>query len=961
MSQVLSNWIRDAEAFEMQSSFLPHPPEVEKDFVKKQDDFYINLLTEAINILEETKSKHQLPIKKLHKIAAALLNYSDSKTREAFQGVNKVDNQLYAASIYYLTGYETIASYLLRDYSCQDYSTDAAKTIYGICSGLRAIAPDDTCCYLELLQRFIETGDDSLETLKSNIETKIQHSSYDSLDDFFDTTVLLHVIHKFVEDNIWADLRKEVPEFDWSEYVRHCVTHNILTFLPSQRDAISKGLLRFGRSFSLKMPTSAGKSHITELVIYQELRSTPNAKILYLAPLRSLSREIKDKYTEVADEWCFTLKVKYGGSSTTLSDQDIEDCQLLISTPETFVGIEERMDEAIAKFTLVICDEGQLLDSLQRGLNYELLLTRLKNIRQVRFLFLSAIIPDIERVNTWLGGKTSEVGDSKYRPCPIKFAVVKKGDGNQLDLDIKDDNYTTTSFVIENIARDRKSAADVVAELAANTVEAGPVVIYSAQKNGSRGCVNVTNHVADDFVKKGLPVLSSDTHELESIIEYVQYQFGENYDLVKCLRSGVAYHHGDLPQDCREILEKAYADSTVKVIVCNSTLAEGVNLPVHTLIIYNLTLNKKHNTSVQNVKNIIGRVGRAGKHKYGLVIYPKTKKDSGYRLLTDALRDMNIPQIHGLFYDILQIFSERNDIDDETLNLLLENLGFAKAIDTMIARNQSKEEIANGADEESVAKGTLAYHLGNATIHAQIKRVFSARYKRMREAVDAGTYDTYASSGLSIGEIEKLRNNCVEQLENDFEDISLNQWIEVSISIMLEMAALEGLDICAVREKKKRPVSQKELVSFVKMWIDGKQYWQIAQALNIEMRSVLTLVKKTKDKLCEKMQGILIFIEKTKNIDIDYIRIYIEEIRIGIDCEQKLLLYRLGLSDRIALLHFFSPFEEYCDFSSKRALRRSVLRELPAITAELADADIPELTKRNIFDFLSKMRNRTAH
>ena len=57
-------------------------------------------------------------------------------------------------------------------------------------------------------------------------------------------------------------------------------------------------------------------------------------------------------------------------------------------------------------------------------------MTRLKRNEYTRFLFISAIIPNISDVNQWLGGAVDEVGDSTYRPCKIRFALAMKENGN---------------------------------------------------------------------------------------------------------------------------------------------------------------------------------------------------------------------------------------------------------------------------------------------------------------------------------------------------------------------------------------------------------------------------------------------------------------------------------------------------------------------------------------------------
>lgn len=59
----------------------------------------------------------------------------------------------------------------------------------------------------------------------------------------------------------------------------------------------------------------------------------------------------------------------------------------------------------------------------------------------------------------------------------------------------------------------------------------------------------------------------------------------EDEKLKLSMANGFAFHHAGLTSDDRERIEKAYRDGLIKILLSTNTLAMGVNLPAHTVII----------------------------------------------------------------------------------------------------------------------------------------------------------------------------------------------------------------------------------------------------------------------------------------------------------------------------------------------------------------------------------------
>ena len=969
MSDILSKWMVDAEAFELQKLYRVNTDQ-EYEFTTRQGDFYITLLNRMYNILRETENaEYETRTEELVKVAKAMLVYSEQVSERNFEGIDKVSNHLYVATVYFLIGYEAIASCVLRGRYINDYGTEPAQLIYYIVSGgacnLREIKNKKTEHAARLLRSFMLSGNNNLQDLSTFIERKYETFIFDNLDDFFDTALLVHVLRKFAKHNLRNILTEADPDTDWTDYIRYSLTQHIFSFLPSQENAIRKGLLKFETAFSLKMPTSAGKSYITELLIYQELRTNPHAKILYLAPLRSLSRELKLRFKKVGRHLGFTSRAIYGGSTFTIDQDILEEAKLLISTPESFMVMEDSLEEQLTRFSLVICDEGQLLDSLNRGISYELLLTRLKRIEGIRYLFLSAIIPNIEDVNTWLGGRKNDVGDSDYRPCPIKLANISRG----FDLAVKDENYDTDKYVIKNflsndesegIGSSQKAKASA---LALKAVSAGPVMLFTARKAGKMGCMAIGQEIEGILHQGNLPSpasRSADSQRLHITASYIAYQFGHDHPLPGFIEKGYAYHHGSLPQDIREVLEQDYADRIISLLICTNTLAEGVNLPVQTLVLYcltryNFSARRNETLDITEIKNIVGRAGRAGKQRFGLVIYPNSKADIPFNNIKSALQNVGLHDIMGTLYDVVRVFYNfRTRLDDNGINRILEDSGLALAIDTMITRSV-KIDSFDDIDVENIVKESLAYHVGNSEIRENLKRIFRIRHKVLAEKLNKNNFSVFHNTGMTIDDVVKATELITPEALADIDlTAPLSEaWSTFAISVIMQLPSFENGRIAKNNEASERELDAQEIKLLLTSWINGKQYYEIAEDLNCQVDNAVDLVMFLQNSFHMHASSLVRYIQ-TLGMEATALEIWIDMIKYGVNTWQKLLLIRSGLTDRIVVnVLFDTELQKHLDFNDANVLQRSMKHFRAKIFVYATDASLPELCMEHLHDYLN--------
>lgn len=967
MSAIIEQWINDTSVFEFQTLYGVEFPQY--DFIARQGDFYITLLNRMFNSLQTIKdSAYESISKELIEIAQALLIYSENVSEKHFDDIDKMSNHLYVASLYFLAGYEAVASFLLKNYCINNFASASAKSIYYIISGGTANFSQkidvETNEIISKLNSFMQNGDDNLINLLKKIEDKFSDFSFYNLDDFFDTAILLHVLKKYAKHNLWNSLTNADRETEWKPYIQYSKKQHILSLLPSQEDAINKGLLSFQKSFSLKMPTSAGKSYVTELVLYQELRRNPASKILYLAPLRSLSRELQLRFSKVGSELGFTVRAIYGGSTFTINQSVLDEAQLLISTPETFITLEDSLEEQLSRYSLVICDEGQLLDSLNRGINYELLLTRLKKINKVRFLFLSAIIPNIKDVNTWLGGSESEVGDSKYRPCPIKLGTVK----DNYTLSIKNYDYITDKYIIPNfLSNDERrglkmSLKATSCAIALKSCVAGSTMIFTARKSGVMGCLSVGVEISNVISLGNLKSpreFSCDSNYLDTLAEYISFQFGNNYHLSQFLRCGYAYHNGSLPQDIRELLEDAYEKKIIPLIICTNTLAEGVNLPVQTIILYclnryNYEQKKNMPLDVTEIKNIVGRSGRAGRQRFGVVLFPNSEKNQTYKNVVRALKDTGLHQIMGTLYDVVKVFDELgNKLNDEKINEILERYELSSAIDTMITRSLKIEHFED-IDINHVVKESLAYHVGDENIKNNLCRVFKIRHNILKNYITNENFKLFHSSGMTIKDIvtaERIINK--EEIQTiDFQNPMSDSCIRYMLSVITNMPSFRNCEI-SQNNQEYREISIEETIRLISLWVNGKQYYEIAKELHCEVDNAVELVIFLQNKFRTTASSVARYIEGI-GVDISSISTWIEMLRYGVNSYMKLMLIRSGIVDRI-LVNYLGDFFQINNmkFNNTHSIKSLIINNKEQILAYLYNIKIPTLCIERIKQYIA--------
>jgi hypothetical protein len=106
--------------------------------------------------------------------------------------------------------------------------------------------------------------------------------------------------------------------------------------------------------------------------------------------------------------------------------------------------------------------------------------------------------------------------------------------------------------------------------------------------------------------------------KVNDMSEWIDENFGEGWELRDAVASGVAVHHGRIPRSLASRFVRMFNDGVLPILICTSTLIEGVNTAAKSVLIYDKKIARK-DYDFFTFSNIRGRAGRLGQHHVGSV------------------------------------------------------------------------------------------------------------------------------------------------------------------------------------------------------------------------------------------------------------------------------------------------------------------------------------------------------
>lgn len=329
-------------------------------------------------------------------------------------------------------------------------------------------------------------------------------------------------------------------------------------------------------------------------------------KIVYVAPMKALVQEMVGNFGKRLEP--YGVKVSELTGDHQLTKQQIAETQIIVTTPEKWDVITRKStDMSYTNLVrLIIIDEIHLLHD-ERGPVLESIIARtIRRMEQtkdyVRLVGLSATLPNYQDVATFLRVDEKKglfYFDASYRPCGLqqqfigvteKKAIKRYQVMNEVCYEkLLDQAGKNQTLVFVHSRKETAKTAKFIRDMA---IEKETIQQFVRADAATRAILEEeTNNVKDPNLKDLLPF-------------------------------GFAIHHAGMNREDRGLVEELFADGSVQVLVCTATLAWGVNLPAHTVIIkgtqiYNPEKGRWVELSSQDVLQMLGRAGRPQYDTYG--------------------------------------------------------------------------------------------------------------------------------------------------------------------------------------------------------------------------------------------------------------------------------------------------------------------------------------------------------
>ena len=723
---------------------------------------------------------------------------------------------------------------------------------------------------------------------------------------------------------------------------------------PAQRAMAEHGFFN-GKSGVIQLPTGAGKTRAIALCIYS-YQSAKNANIsVVVAPFRALTREIKNDLNQALK---FDSSISIAEVSDLLQDDysiDIfgEKHNVIVVTPEKLLYIIEREPEFANEIGQIIFDEGHLFEDEHRGAKFELLVSTIlfKTSEKTQKVLISAVVGGVSELKSWIAGEDGEIVDeSSFFPAEknvVALGYIRSNGSIFYKLDYLDiNNNCNVDYYIPRVFHQVQlnggsmfpcSPKDYSIALLLKLVKKDNCAIFCGTKPNANGILKRIVDLSTKGIEIDKITKRNNALEQQRISELIKQNYGDESIIYKAARLGVFVHHAGITDGIKFSMEYALRKLLITNVVCTSTLAQGVNIPIKYLIVSNMYQGGKRMTS-SDFQNLVGRVGRPGMYIEGTIIFSNVEayqsksyswdtfknifnvsKERCYSTLEYLCktRQMRYDGVRASYYEHIISLYDNNKANIDEINFAIK---------------QYDIQDGNTKEEWIETWKTILDILGNI-------EWFVANYEEQFNIQDIVGY-TLAKNNLSESEGEKLaavfdsvkRYICRLQLDLNQKKRYAKSMIssDTFLSIIGELNDFEISDelsnedyliwitqILKKYEEKSiiKKLEDEDVCQIVKWWMKGYSYKQILDLCSEKKIKILKRVKKSSIildeivSLCSECFGysatLLLNVisdyyrekEETENWA-NYTDFLALQLKYGLPNKGSIFVYEIGFNDR---------------------------------------------------------------
>ncbi|KAG5301910.1 activating signal cointegrator 1 complex subunit 3 [Histoplasma ohiense] len=368
----------------------------------------------------------------------------------------------------------------------------------------------------------------------------------------------------------------------------------------------------------LGSPTGSGKTVAAELAMWWAFREKPGSNVVYIAPMKALVRErVQDWRRRLTAPMGLKL-VELTGDNTP-DTRTIRDADIIITTPEKWDGISRSWQTRgyVRQVSLVIIDEIHLLGG-DRGPILEIIVSRMNYIASqskgsVRLLGMSTACANATDLGNWLGVKEG-LFNFRHSVRPVPLEIFIDGFPEQRGFCPLMQSMNRPTFLAIKNHSPEKPVIVFVASRRQTRLTAKDLINFCGMEDNPRRFL----HMSEEDLQLNLSRVKDDS-------------------LKEALSFGIGLHHAGLVESDRQLSEELFANNKVQILVATSTLAWGVNLPAHLVVVkgtqfFDAKIEGYKDMDLTDVLQMLGRAGRPQFDSSGIArIFTQDSKKGFYK------------------------------------------------------------------------------------------------------------------------------------------------------------------------------------------------------------------------------------------------------------------------------------------------------------------------------------------